>query len=598
MQRLLLLYLLLSISDASAGSFTIHTQNSKVYNCQNLHPQQKHFFCSNGRENLLATKDGSTWSGVSVSIDHSTLRLEHIIAVYDESHRITFSSPIVIKPGQQTLEERRLELFHIRSILEGHGSKNRNAPDLLKKLYQTVLAEDKNILHQLRRADLLTVQTTQKETFQCTRGHSISNEQCRLFRCSNSGTSQTQTQQHSSPNLQIFNIPPQFIIHFDAQGFSSPAVLDARPTSSSAQQVFLGQPSEQHLLYSAAQPSEGTSQPSTGSSQTQFEALQPTTSAHTGQGFGCDDQSINAYLDSLFPEGTAMNIEGSEDFAELMKEFQSEVNSILEPTLSCWAPTPLAKTREFVHPRRPSVKAQLSSAPITEEKAIKLMKKFNRIPSLAFNYTQDGCYARAHIMAYYLEKNGIQTEKIWLSGDLHHPDSPSFLWRYHVAPVIWITHQGENKRMVLDPALSPLPLTIEDWSIKMGATPATHPKVDEVTMQSYLAHTGASKPPRGITLSAGTAYMPGENPGQRFIKADVKKAQQINLKHWRSAEEKKGKWKEETCQQQKDFQFTGDTLKAIQDQGTGQPSYSLSLDQLICVIESVIQEHERQGLLN
>jgi hypothetical protein len=313
-------------------------------------------------------------------------------------------------------------------------------------------------------------------------------------------------------------------------------------------------------------------------------------SQHSGQSLGCDDQDIDSYLDFFYADSVDMG-----EVVEAITEGQSEVSSILEPPAKCWQAQLPATPREFVHPRRLfDTPRPLSSAPITEEKAIKLMKKFHQIPSLAFNYTEDGCYARAHMMAYYLEKKGIQTEKVWLSGGLRPTDFPSIAWRYHVAPVVWVTSQGQTKRMVLDRALSPFPLTLEEWSLKMGATPGTHPHVPESTMKSFLDQTS---PPPGITLSAGTAYMPGENPAQQFVKEDIKQAQAVNLNHWKEKGKQQGKWKTETCHQyQQGFHFNGGSSSQPSTSQQEVPALSPQLmEQIRCLIQN-IKEEDFQGL--
>ncbi len=99
-----------------------------------------------------------------------------------------------------------------------------------------------------------------------------------------------------------------------------------------------------------------------------------------------------------------------------------------------------------------------------------LFKKIKKMESIEWNYTRDGCFARAHLMARELEAQGVKVGKIWARGDLSAVlDGQKESWFYHVAPVIYVKDKkGETKEYVIDPALAKKPLTKKEWLAKMN----------------------------------------------------------------------------------------------------------------------------------
>jgi len=92
-------------------------------------------------------------------------------------------------------------------------------------------------------------------------------------------------------------------------------------------------------------------------------------------------------------------------------------------------------------------------------------------------YPDDGCFARAELMAFNLEDWGYPgVVKIFVFGNLEvtsqnaakKPDGTtgSVRWWYHVAPIL---KSGENKYIVLDPSIDPQkPLPLSSWLNSMG----------------------------------------------------------------------------------------------------------------------------------
>lgn len=93
----------------------------------------------------------------------------------------------------------------------------------------------------------------------------------------------------------------------------------------------------------------------------------------------------------------------------------------------------------------------------------------------AYHYPQEGCYARAHLMAKKLEHIGIISAKIfaWGAGKalqfVHPENEKTYYWGYHVAVlVLQRSESGDITPVIFDPAFSKEPLSMEKWLGKMA----------------------------------------------------------------------------------------------------------------------------------
>lgn len=87
---------------------------------------------------------------------------------------------------------------------------------------------------------------------------------------------------------------------------------------------------------------------------------------------------------------------------------------------------------------------------------------------IPFRYPEDGCYARAHEMARLLEEKGVESEKIFLFGNLRvetrFAPEGVVTWWYHVAPVVQVQDEvGGAGRVVIDPSVSSSALQVSEW---------------------------------------------------------------------------------------------------------------------------------------
>jgi len=91
---------------------------------------------------------------------------------------------------------------------------------------------------------------------------------------------------------------------------------------------------------------------------------------------------------------------------------------------------------------------------------------------IAFNFVEDGCYARAHIMCKKLRDLGITPQKAWSGLQPGNNDNIKVIfhdahkieWGYHVAPVLEVKKGYNTELIVFDPSLFDAPVTIREWA--------------------------------------------------------------------------------------------------------------------------------------
>ncbi|MDB4994246.1 MAG: hypothetical protein JWM74_1678 [Myxococcaceae bacterium] len=92
------------------------------------------------------------------------------------------------------------------------------------------------------------------------------------------------------------------------------------------------------------------------------------------------------------------------------------------------------------------------------------------IDYLPFRYRLDGCYARALYMSMELAVHQLASNVVFAFAQPGWPlHVESTYWGYHVAPLIEVGSSADALTpMVLDPALSPVPVTKQAWMALMG----------------------------------------------------------------------------------------------------------------------------------
>ena len=104
--------------------------------------------------------------------------------------------------------------------------------------------------------------------------------------------------------------------------------------------------------------------------------------------------------------------------------------------------------------------------PITMKRARELFEQQKQRKDIAWNYQDDGCYARAHLMTRAFKDQGIISDKVWARGDfsMKAVDGREIKWNYHVAPVVYVKKpSGRMAKVVIDPSVSDRPVSVNDW---------------------------------------------------------------------------------------------------------------------------------------
>lgn len=123
---------------------------------------------------------------------------------------------------------------------------------------------------------------------------------------------------------------------------------------------------------------------------------------------------------------------------------------------------------------------------IEEKEATKLFTRFLREGNIPFDYSIDGCFARATAMARIAEKSDIQMGKVFAEGLLQAKTKlekmPIAFWNWHVAPIVHVKKaDGSIELQVFDPSIFDKPVTVDEWISKM-MVPANGiiPKVEKL----------------------------------------------------------------------------------------------------------------------
>lgn len=140
--------------------------------------------------------------------------------------------------------------------------------------------------------------------------------------------------------------------------------------------------------------------------------------------------------------------------------------------------TPLHEIPEQKQPTLQEVfnlHAEAQAKPVPLDQAIDIFNKLSDMPDIAFNFPQEGCYARAHLMNHRMIEMGIVPKKVWaFKGDqplkVHFPEQEPIEWKWHVASAIpTIMPNGDIQDLVIDPGLFNCPVSTQRWGKDISA---------------------------------------------------------------------------------------------------------------------------------
>ena len=102
-----------------------------------------------------------------------------------------------------------------------------------------------------------------------------------------------------------------------------------------------------------------------------------------------------------------------------------------------------------------------------------LFRKARLMTDIPFDYKDEGCFARAHILARRFENMGITVKKAWIQGDLRLRGT-DINWSFHVAPLIEAKdNKGNIVQYVIDPSVTDVAVTLDEWVASMDKGPGS-----------------------------------------------------------------------------------------------------------------------------
>ena len=145
---------------------------------------------------------------------------------------------------------------------------------------------------------------------------------------------------------------------------------------------------------------------------------------------------------------------------------------------------------------------------VTPQQAQDIFKNMANQNDIAFNYPNDGCYARAYEMNQRIQQQyGVTPSKVWAFGKLS-VDTPGpygqVNWGYHVASAIPVSQpDGSTQMMVIDPSIGTQPVTPAQWAATMHTT-AANTQITAPGSPPINPATGQPAP--------GSGYWPAADP--------------------------------------------------------------------------------------
>ena len=116
---------------------------------------------------------------------------------------------------------------------------------------------------------------------------------------------------------------------------------------------------------------------------------------------------------------------------------------------------------------------EMSISVVSEEYALRLFQEMTMQKKIPFGFPEDGCFARAHEMAFQLSlkgivsDKGIATGKIFASGLFRLANEQAakgaVSWSFHVAPFVIVDTGKEHQIRVIDPSLFYEPVALKEW---------------------------------------------------------------------------------------------------------------------------------------
>ena len=522
------LLILLSFLLASTLNAAMIDIDSKSYNCPKK--EDAYFQCSvNGRE-VFVKKNGHEY--VALSSDQNKIQIYSVSKVID-GMRILFEKKATLDFNFSAIGE--TDQKSLADLAQIHFSEFKDPA--LKGLMNT--AQSTINRGGLDKQNKLKLQLNGQETYNCSRGQSKDQSaQCEYFECK--GMSADEKILAYLPNPMNSFVPPHVLrmnkgqAKLDLQNFKALSQNNfsilTRENLSLEEQASLnesfglmpeGNGLENRLFVPA--PFKESQSSFNYLSQNVFDDENPTEASCTG--------SVTQLFDQKKKISKNMQDEMIKaDLVEYITMINGNIFSFYTDRknaeqLGCYYGNKILHNSAVGSISKIDKLSGAKSAPkaISPQEVQDLFQKALNMKDLPFAYVEDGCYARAHLMARRFEEMGYKVEKAWVRGKIGAPGLDGF-WDYHVAPAFDIKEaDGRIVKYVIDPSLMNKAVPLDEWTGKMSFE-LKGPVVK--TTYPFPSNT-ANFQRTTVAISSSDPYFPTDNGFSEEEKMSISKEKMV-----------------------------------------------------------------------
>lgn len=129
---------------------------------------------------------------------------------------------------------------------------------------------------------------------------------------------------------------------------------------------------------------------------------------------------------------------------------------------------------------------------ISEDTLLDVWDALELRDDIPFDYTLDGCYARAHKVAKVLANDDIIAGKFFLEGEIYNPTKFGEAgWKYQVVPIVMVKKGNDIVPYALDPSFFSKPVPLSEWRTKFASYPKS--KVKHEFFTNRFTYTAKDK---------------------------------------------------------------------------------------------------------
>lgn len=182
------------------------------------------------------------------------------------------------------------------------------------------------------------------------------------------------------------------------------------------------------------------------------------------------------YKESALPDAPLKRARANRGEVYIYDEFFSSLHSVTRPQTGkadlCEDPGQKSGVSYPTVFLEKTASGDIPLSVVDEKELEKIFADIQKESKYAFEYLEDGCWARAHLITQELEKRGIRAGKTFAEGYLVVPtdkamNGQAVVWSYHVAPLVAVQTEKGIEMRILDASLFDKPVPVKEWTDKM-----------------------------------------------------------------------------------------------------------------------------------